>query len=105
MAGERVPQVVEAQRWPMVALEPRDGIYGYPAVPAGVVKPAVKRRERGRRCLRGERLALQPKKQPGDVVDGDHADLSRAEHWQEIVLELIPMRLQRAATDWEYREQ
>jgi hypothetical protein len=77
-------------------LEPLDRVGDDPAAAAGEAHDALERRERARRGLRRAALAAQPMEQLGDVVDRDRRDPPPTERRQEMAVEVVPVRLERA---------
>jgi hypothetical protein len=88
----------------LVVLEPLDRVGDDPAAAAGEAHHALERRERARGGLRRAALASQSMQQLGDVVDRDRRDPPRAELGQEMAVEVVAVRLERARMALAHRD-
>jgi hypothetical protein len=80
----------------LVVFEPLDRVGDDPAAAAGEAHDALERPERARRGLRRAALAAQSMQQLGDVVDRDRRKPPRAERRQEMAVEVVAVRFERA---------
>src|SRR5881396_2715057 len=79
---------------PLTGLELTHRIVDRPAVAEGEAQDAVQRRERpGGRFLRAA-LGAQGGEERGDIVDADRPDQTTAERWQQMLVEVVTVRLQ-----------
>src|ERR687887_647358 len=80
----------------LVVLEPLDGVGDDPTAAAREAHHALERRERARRGLRRTALAAQQVQQLSDVVDRDRGDPPPPERREQVAVELVAVRLERA---------
>ena len=80
----------------IVVFEPLDRVGDDPAAAAREAHHALERRERARRGLRRSTSAPQLVPQLGDVIDGERGDRPPSEAGEQVAVELVAVRLERA---------